>query len=99
MAEIKPGRYSAVGQAPVPGRAEYPATEILAWDEADATAVRDQAAAVRSMLATGESRQGVATRPGISTTEIGKHAKPTAPAEATNQPADSDAATASDAVA
>jgi hypothetical protein len=34
LAELHPGRYSAVGQTPVPGRAEYPATEILAWDEA-----------------------------------------------------------------
>jgi hypothetical protein len=36
LAELEPGRYTAVGQAPAPGRAEYPATEILAWDEADA---------------------------------------------------------------
>jgi hypothetical protein len=36
LAELEPGRYSAVGQAPVPGRVEYPATEILAWDEAEA---------------------------------------------------------------
>jgi hypothetical protein len=36
LAELEPGRYRAVGEAPVPGRAGYPATEILAWDEADA---------------------------------------------------------------
>ncbi len=36
LAELEPGRYTAVGRAPAPGRAEYPATEILAWDEADA---------------------------------------------------------------
>jgi hypothetical protein len=42
MAELEPGRYMAVGESPVPGRAEYPATEILAWDEADAVAKRSQ---------------------------------------------------------
>jgi hypothetical protein len=36
LAGFEPGRYRAVGQAPVPGRVEYRATEILAWDEADA---------------------------------------------------------------
>jgi hypothetical protein len=36
LAGLEPGRYSAVGEAPVPGRAEYLATEIFAWDEADA---------------------------------------------------------------
>jgi hypothetical protein len=46
LAELGPGRYSTVGQAPIPGRAEYPATEILAWDEdedeAEAVAKRSQ---------------------------------------------------------
>jgi hypothetical protein len=42
LAGLEPGRYSAVGQPRVPGRAEYPATEILAWDEADAVAQRSQ---------------------------------------------------------
>jgi hypothetical protein len=42
MAGFEPGRYSAVGQAPTPGRAEYPAAEILAWDEADAVTKRTQ---------------------------------------------------------
>jgi hypothetical protein len=36
LAELQPGRYRAVGDAPVPGRTEYSATEILAWDEAEA---------------------------------------------------------------
>jgi hypothetical protein len=36
LAGFEPERYSAVGEAPVPGRAEYEATEILAWEEADA---------------------------------------------------------------
>lgn len=34
VAGLEPGRYRAVGQTPVPGRTEYLATEILAWDEA-----------------------------------------------------------------
>jgi hypothetical protein len=42
LAELEPGRYRAVEQAPVPGRAEYPATEILAWDEADVVLKRHQ---------------------------------------------------------
>jgi hypothetical protein len=42
LAELEPGRYSAVGQAPVRGRDEYPATEILAWDEADAAVKRNR---------------------------------------------------------
>lgn len=42
MAGLEPGRYTAVGEAPVRGRAEYPATEILAWDEADAVTKREQ---------------------------------------------------------
>jgi hypothetical protein len=42
LAELEPGRYMAVGESPVPGRAEYPATEILAWDEAEAPAKPSQ---------------------------------------------------------
>jgi hypothetical protein len=42
LAESGPGRYRAVGQAPIPGRVEYLAAVILAWDEADAVTKRDQ---------------------------------------------------------
>jgi hypothetical protein len=42
LAELAPGRYRAVEQAPDEGRTEYPATEILAWDEADAVTKRHQ---------------------------------------------------------
>jgi hypothetical protein len=42
LAGLEPGRYTAVGQAPVPCRSEYRATEILAWDEADAVTQRTQ---------------------------------------------------------
>ncbi len=42
LAELDPGRYRAVGEAPVAGRALYLATEILAWDEADAVTKPNQ---------------------------------------------------------
>jgi hypothetical protein len=42
LAGFEPGRYRAVGQTPVPGRVEYPATEVLAWDEAEAVTKRNQ---------------------------------------------------------
>lgn len=40
LAECGPGRYRAVGETPAPNREEYSATEILAWDEADAVTTR-----------------------------------------------------------
>jgi hypothetical protein len=42
LAELEPGQYTAVGGPPVPGRAEYEASEILAWDKADAVPKRNQ---------------------------------------------------------
>jgi hypothetical protein len=42
LAELETGRYSAVGEPPVRGRAEYPASEILAWDEAEAVTQRSE---------------------------------------------------------
>lgn len=42
LAELEPGRYRAAGDAPIPGRAEYPATAILAWDEAESVTKPNQ---------------------------------------------------------
>jgi hypothetical protein len=42
LAECEPGQYRAVGESPVPGRTEYAAMEILAWDEADTVTQRHQ---------------------------------------------------------
>jgi hypothetical protein len=42
LAEAVPGGYRTVGESPLPGRAGCPATEILAWDEAEAPAKRTQ---------------------------------------------------------
>lgn len=36
LAQVQPGLYRAVGEPPVAGWAEYPATVVWVWDEAEA---------------------------------------------------------------
>lgn len=40
LVRVHPGLYRTVGEPPVDGRAEYPATAIWAWDEAEAVVRR-----------------------------------------------------------